>query len=86
MSENKYIECGKVVNTHGCHGGIKLESWCNTPEDLASLKRFFIEDTNGYIQYKVKKSSIFKQFVLVLVKKKYFTALQLMLTNGLPHP
>ena len=68
MTLRKYIECGKIINTHGCHGGIKLESWCNTPEDLASLKRFFIEDTNGYIQYKVKKSSTFKQFVLMDVQ------------------
>lgn len=63
--DNKYIECGKIVNTHGCHGGLKLESWCNSPEELAQLTRVFALNGNLYTEYKIKKSSIFKQFVLV---------------------
>jgi len=63
MSE-KYIECGKIINTHGCHGGLKVDPWCNTPDDLAQMKRVFIEEKGVYKEYKVKKSSIFKQFVL----------------------
>ncbi len=66
MSEkSKYIECAKIINTHGCRGGLKLESWCNTPEDLASLKRVFIKDSSDYKELKVIKASVFKQFVLV---------------------
>ncbi len=61
----KYIECAKIINTHGCHGALKLESWCNTPDDLAALARVFICDKDVYKQYKVKKSSVFKQFVIV---------------------
>ena len=64
MSDVKYIECGKIINTHGCRGGIKAESWCNTEEDLASLKRLFIKNNSEYEEYKVKKASVFKQFVL----------------------
>ncbi|MBQ9085912.1 MAG: 16S rRNA processing protein RimM [Clostridia bacterium] len=65
MSVNPYIECGKIVNTHGCHGGLKLESWCNTPEELAVLKRLYIKEGEIYREYRVTKSSAFKQFVLV---------------------
>ena len=65
MSECKYIECGKIINTHGCHGGVKLESWCNTPEDLASLKKVFILENGDYAKYKVVKASVFKQYVLM---------------------
>lgn len=68
MSERKYIECAKVINTHGCHGGIKLESWCNTPEDLAAIKTLYLCENGRYIAYKVKKASIFKQFVLMDVE------------------
>ena len=64
MADIKYIECGKIINTHGCRGGIKAESWCNAEDDLASLKRVFIKSNSGYEEYKVKKSSIFKQFVI----------------------
>ena len=62
--KNIYIECAKIINTHGCHGGIKMESWCNTPEDLASLKKLYIIENGEYVAKKVKKASVFKQFVL----------------------
>ncbi|MBR2387838.1 MAG: 16S rRNA processing protein RimM [Clostridia bacterium] len=62
--QNKYIECGKIINTHGCHGGLKLESWCDSPEVLADLKKIFIKKNGEFTEYKVKKAAIFKQFVL----------------------
>lgn len=64
MSDNRYIECGKIINTHGCRGAVKAESWCNSENDLADLKRVFIKKENSYEEYKIKKSSIFKQFVI----------------------
>ena len=64
MSE-KYIECGKIINTHGCHGGLKIDSWCNAPEDLAQMKRVFLSEKSVYKEYKIKKASVFKQFVLL---------------------
>ncbi|MBQ7383165.1 MAG: 16S rRNA processing protein RimM [Clostridia bacterium] len=62
--EKIYIECGKIINTHGCQGGVKLESWCNTPADLAALGRVFLFEKGRYRQIKVKKASVFKQFVI----------------------
>ena len=32
-----YLECGKIINTHGFRGTVKLESWCDSPAVLASL-------------------------------------------------
>lgn len=64
MEKKRYIECGKIINTHGCHGGLKLESWCDSPEILASFERIFIKKAGAYAEFKVKKSAIFKQFVL----------------------
>ncbi len=65
MSEKIYIECGRVVNTHGCHGALKLDSWCNIPEELASLKRLFLKSNGEYEESKILKASVFKQFVIV---------------------
>ena len=62
--ERKYIECAKIINTHGCHGGLKLEPWCNSPEDFTELKRVFLFDNGKYIERKIKKTSIFKQFII----------------------
>lgn len=64
MSKNTYIECGKIINTHGCKGGLKIESWCNTPEDLARMKKIFLLKNGAYEKHKVLKASVFKQFVL----------------------
>ena len=65
MAVSSYIECGKVVNTHGCHGGLKLESWCNDPEDLAALPNLYFRSGSEYRSYRVLKASIFKQFVII---------------------
>ncbi|MGI6167923.1 MAG: ribosome maturation factor RimM [Eubacteriales bacterium] len=60
----EYLECGKIINTHGTDGTLKLESWCDTPQVLAGLKRLFLRDGDGYTEYRVLKSSVFKSFVL----------------------
>ena len=64
MSKSQFLECGKIINTHGIKGGLKLESWCDTPGDLASLKKVYLKNGTEYKCHKVKKASIFKQFVL----------------------
>ena len=64
MENKKYIECGKIINTHGCYGGVKLESWCDSPEVLAAFKKIYLKKGESFEEYKVKKSAIFKQFVL----------------------
>lgn len=64
MIDKKYIECGKIVNTHGCKGGIKVESWCNSEKELAALKRLYLDCRNGMEMHRVNKASIFKQFVI----------------------
>lgn len=65
MSVKEYIECGKIVNTHGCRGAVKAESWCNTEKDLAALTRVFIAEGALYREHKVQKASVFKQFVIL---------------------
>ena len=69
MKKDNYIECGKIINTHGCHGALKLESWCNSAEELAELKKLYLKTNEGYIEYKVKKASVFKQFVIIDFKE-----------------
>ena len=67
MAVNPYIECAKIINTHGCHGGVKMESWCNTPQELAKLKKVYIKFGNDYKKYKIQKASVYKQFVMAML-------------------
>ncbi len=64
MALSPYIECGKIINTHGCHGGIKIESWCNSPETLAQLKNLYIKTGDVFQKYPITKAAVFKQFVV----------------------
>ena len=64
MEKKKFLECGKIINTHGYRGAVKLESWCNSPEDLAALSRLFLKEKSGMRCIAVKHASVFKQFVI----------------------
>ena len=68
MKKVKFLECGIIINTHGVRGGIKIESWCDTPEDLAALSRIYIKSGDGYVEHKVKRASVFKRFVLMEIE------------------
>ena len=60
-----YLECGKIINTHGVKGVLKLESYCDSPKVLASLSRVFFKAANGnYTERKVRSASVAKGFVL----------------------
>ena len=37
-----YIEAGRITNTHGVRGELKLEVWLDRPEDLKHYPRIFI--------------------------------------------
>lgn len=63
--KNQYLECGKIVNTHGVKGAVKLESWCDSPAVLASLKCIYTSQKGQYIPVKVLRASVFKQFVIM---------------------
>ena len=60
----KYLECGKIINTHGTDGAVKLESWCDSPDVLADLKKIYLKNGDVYASVKVKKASVFKSFVI----------------------
>ncbi len=59
-----YLECGKIINTHGFRGTVKLESWCDSPSVLAELSTLWFCEKEGYRPVKVLHASVFKQFVL----------------------
>ena len=59
-----YLECGKIINTHGFKGTVKLESWCDSPYILAELPCVYILKNGQYQSLRVLRASVFRQFVL----------------------
>jgi len=57
---HEYLECGKIINTHGVSGEVKVESYCDTPKVLASLKRVYIKKADGYRECKVGRAFVSK--------------------------
>jgi 16S rRNA processing protein RimM len=63
MAKIRYPECGRIVNTHGCHGAVKVEAWCDSPEVFAALPAVYLKKNGEYERVALKKASVFKQFV-----------------------
>ena len=68
MAKKQYLECAKIINTHGVRGDVKLESLCDSPEVLASLERVFVLENGNYREIEVEHASVFKQFVLATLE------------------
>lgn len=64
MGRSDYLECAKVVSTHGVAGAIKLKSWCDSPYVLKKLPKLYLKDGDAYSGRKVEKASVFKDFVI----------------------
>jgi len=39
----RYLEAGRIVNTHGVHGELRLQPWADSPGFLAGFKRLYID-------------------------------------------
>ncbi len=63
----KYIETGKVVNTHGVMGEIKVKPWSDSPDFLTHFDRFYLSDKGGRA-LKCEKCRVHKDMVLIKIK------------------
>ncbi len=59
------IEIGKIVNTHGLRGHIKVEPWCDGIETFEYLKRVFV----GNVEYGIENVKIQKSLFLLKLAK-----------------
>ena len=63
--KSKYIECGKIINTHGVRGLLKVEPWCDSPGVFASLRRVFLRGAEGgFEERRIRSASVSKNTVI----------------------
>ena len=43
MEKIEFIEAGRITNTHGIAGEVKIEVWLDSPEFLKKFKRIFVK-------------------------------------------
>ncbi|MDO5444698.1 MAG: ribosome maturation factor RimM [Eubacteriales bacterium] len=61
--KNEFIEAGKIVNTHGIAGAVKVEVWLDSPVFMKKFHRLFVGRSKR--EYKILSSSVQKSFLLV---------------------
>ena len=45
MEKQQYIEAGRITNTHGVAGEVKIEVWLDSPSFLKKCGRVFVDGT-----------------------------------------
>ena len=63
MKNNELLECGKIVNTHGIRGEVKIVPWADSPEFLCDLPALYIDGK----AVKIRNARIHKGNVIALL-------------------
>lgn len=61
----EYLEAGKIENTHGVKGDLKVECRCDSQEVFATLEVLYLKDKEGYHSYRCTKNQKLKDKMLV---------------------
>lgn len=64
--KKQFLEAGKIVGTHGIHGELRVQSWCDAPEVLCALESLYNKD--GTLTYKVLTARVHKNLVLMTLE------------------
>lgn len=63
--KNEFLECGRIINTHGVRGNVKIESWCDSLDVFCALKKIYIEKKKELVGYDVVSATEHKKCALV---------------------
>ncbi len=59
-----FLQTGKIVATHGVHGDVRIDAWCDTPQVLMALRTLYLKEPSGYVPLTLTKATLHKQMVL----------------------
>lgn len=54
----EYLEAGKIRNTHGIKGAVKIEHWCDNAQVFTSLKNIYVNVGETYVCYPLSSVSV----------------------------
>ena len=60
--KKEYLEAGKIVNTHGIRGEVKIMPYCDSPELLCEFDRLFMGKSLKEIY--IERSSVQKNMII----------------------
>ena len=62
--ESNFLEAGKIVNTHGVRGEVKLQPWADSPDFPAGCKCWYIDG----VKHKVMSAKVHKGCVIAALE------------------
>lgn len=62
--KQQFLEAGKIVNTHGIRGEVKIVPWCDSPEFLCDFRTIYIDGN----PVKLLRTSIHKGNILATIE------------------
>ena len=61
--KKQFLEAGKIVNTHGVRGEVRIQPWADSPEFLSGFKRLYIDgEARRLISCRVHKECVIAKF------------------------
>ena len=64
--KKKYFSIGKILNTRGLDGELKVKSWMDTPEDFCLVSKMFLNLSKPPLEIISKR--IYKSNILIKIK------------------
>ena len=65
----EYLECGRILASHGVRGAMRIETWCDSPAVAAALPTLYLADKDGrYIPYRLLTASCHKGGLLATLE------------------
>lgn len=64
MEKREEIEAGRIVNTHGVVGEVKIEVWLDSPEFMKKFKRLYL----GSRELRVTSAKVHKGFLIAKIE------------------
>ena len=64
-----YLEAGKIVNTHGLRGEVKIVPWTDAPETFEDIEYVYIKDKTGEKRFDITGLKYQKNNIIVKFKQ-----------------
>ena len=65
----EFLEVGKIINTHGLRGDVKVTAWTDTPEDFEDIPKVYIKRKTGDEILTVSKIKYQKNNLIIKFKE-----------------
>ncbi|MBC8584579.1 ribosome maturation factor RimM [Youxingia wuxianensis] len=64
--KKQFLECGKIVTTHGVKGEVKAEPWCDTPDFLLDFNTLYLD--KGTLAINIERIRVHKNMVVLKIE------------------